>query len=46
VGEATSDGRLNEHSLWHGTAWDKLNVILREGFDHRVSNMAGALGAG
>ena len=37
---------MSEHFLFHGSDLETLNTIMREGFDARVSNMGGALGAG
>jgi Poly(ADP-ribose) polymerase catalytic domain len=36
----------NETWLWHGSRNDAYDMILRDGFDHRVANMGGAIGAG
>eukprot|EP00958_Prasinococcus_capsulatus_P020061 scaffold2552_cov380-Prasinococcus_capsulatus_cf.AAC.43 len=41
-----SGGSLNERLLFHGTDPASLMTIAREGFDDRVSNLSGALGAG
>lgn len=37
---------VNEEFLWHGTDMKTLETITRAGFDHRVSNLHCALGAG
>jgi len=39
-------GNPNELSLYHGSRTDAYDVILRDGLDHRVANLAGAIGAG
>jgi len=36
----------NEKKLWHGSRNDAYETILKEGFDHRVANLGGAIGAG
>jgi len=36
----------NEKYVFHGSRNDAYNIILKEGFDHRVANMGGAIGAG
>jgi len=36
----------NEKYAFHGSRNDAYNIILKEGFDHRVANMGGAIGAG
>ena len=36
----------NEHLLCHGSASVKLDTIMREGFDLRVSSQFGSMGAG
>jgi len=36
----------NERYLFHGSKTNAYDVIIKDGFDHRVSNMNGALGAG
>jgi len=36
----------NERFLFHGSKTNAYDIIVRDGFDHRVSNMNGALGAG
>jgi len=46
VEEAATKAQLNEQRLWHGSALSTLLTIINEGFDVRVSNMSGALGAG
>jgi len=40
------DARTNEYWLFHGTAWDTMKVLTREGYDCRVSRTAGQFGAG
>ncbi|KAL4439959.1 hypothetical protein ABPG75_002960 [Micractinium tetrahymenae] len=37
---------VNERSLFHGADKETLETICTEGFDHRVANLHGALGAG
>jgi hypothetical protein len=37
---------LNEVFLWHGTTQARVNAITQEGFDERLSNLGGMLGAG
>jgi len=37
---------VNESMLWHGSGLLSLEAITRDGFDHRLSNIHGALGAG
>lgn len=39
-------GISEERFLYHGSKTDATDIILREGFDHRVSNLNGRLGAG
>lgn len=41
-----NDGSPNERFLFHGSRNDAYNIILKEGFDHRVANLSGAIGAG
>jgi len=36
----------NERYLFHGSKTNAYDLIIKDGFDHRVSNMNGALGAG
>lgn len=36
----------NEQFLFHGSRTDAYEVIMKEGFDHRVANLNGAIGAG
>jgi len=36
----------NERYLFHGSKTNAYDLIIRDGFDHRVSNLNGALGAG
>jgi len=36
----------NEQHLFHGSKTNAYDLIVRDGFDHRVSNMTGMLGAG
>jgi len=36
----------NEKYAFHGSRNDAYAIILKEGFDHRVANMGGAIGAG
>jgi len=36
----------NERFLFHGSKTNAYDLIVRDGFDHRVSNLNGALGAG
>jgi len=44
----TMDNRYgsNERNLFHGSKTNAYDLIIRDGFDHRVSNLNGALGAG
>lgn len=37
---------INEKQLFHGSHANNIPVILKDGFDHRVANMGGAMGAG
>eukprot|EP00803_Ostreobium_quekettii_P007116 evm.model.scf_19.4 EVM.evm.TU.scf_19.4 scf_19:54331-70557(+) len=37
---------VNEQLLWHGSSLQALEIITREGFDFRVSSLAGSFGAG
>jgi hypothetical protein len=37
---------LNEVFLWHGTTQARVNTIMQEGFDERLSNLGDMLGAG
>ena len=37
---------VNERELFHGSRTDAIDIILDKGFDHRVANLQGALGAG
>lgn len=37
---------LNEAFLWHGSSRAKIDSILADGFDERVSNLGGMLGGG
>lgn len=39
-------GHPNEQWCFHGSRSDAYDIILKEGFDHRVANMGGAYGAG
>jgi len=40
-------GEANEYGkLWHGSDPRTIDTIVEHGFDHRVANMGGALGAG
>jgi hypothetical protein len=43
---ATNGGDPNEMLLFHGSRNGAYDVIMRDGFDHRVANMSGAIGAG
>jgi len=44
---AQKNGRdANERLVWHGSRNNAYDLILREGFDIRVANMNGAIGAG
>jgi len=36
----------NEQLVFHGSRNDAYDIILKSGFDHRVANMGGAIGAG
>jgi len=36
----------NERFIFHGSRANAYDIILKEGFDHRVANMGGAIGAG
>ena len=36
----------NELMLYHGSRAQAYHIIITEGFDHRVANMGGAIGAG
>jgi len=36
----------NEQYLFHGSRVDAYETILKDGFDHRVANMGGSIGAG
>jgi len=42
---ANSKG-ANEQFVFHGSRANAYDIILTEGFDHRVANMGGAIGAG
>jgi len=42
---ASSKG-ANEQFVFHGSRANAYDIILTEGFDHRVANMGGAIGAG
>jgi len=37
---------LNEVFLWHGSSLAKIDSILEDGFDERISNLGGMLGGG
>jgi len=40
------DSHLNEKRVFHGTNPQNLDAICAEGFDNRVANMGGSIGAG
>ncbi|PRW18413.1 tankyrase isoform X2 [Chlorella sorokiniana] len=46
TGGARVGALLNERLLFHGADKETLATIMSEGFDHRVSNTSGAMGAG
>lgn len=46
LGVGRCAGESNEQFLFHGAARATIATITREGFDIRVSNLSGALGAG
>ena len=39
-------GNANEKFLFHGSRRDAYSIILKEGMDHRVAELGGAIGAG
>jgi len=41
-----NNGYINERMLYHGSRNDATMIICREGFDARVANLNGAIGAG
>jgi len=43
---AKNRGGHNERYLFHGSRTNAVDTICQQGFDHRVSNLQGALGAG
>ncbi|CAD7699843.1 unnamed protein product [Ostreobium quekettii] len=46
IEEDAGKHNVNERMLWHGSGLLSLEAITRDGFDHRLSNIHGALGAG
>eukprot|EP00803_Ostreobium_quekettii_P010434 evm.model.scf_4.3 EVM.evm.TU.scf_4.3 scf_4:99448-108868(-) len=46
IREAAGDGGVNERPLFHGSDMASLETITRDGFDIRVANLNGAMGAG
>jgi len=40
------NGDANEKHLFHGSRNDAYDVIMKDGLDHRVANLGGAIGAG
>jgi len=43
---AKNGNNANEKLLYHGSRSNAYEAILKDGFDHRVANMGGAIGAG
>jgi len=43
---ANNNSHPNELFLYHGSRNDAYNTILKDGLDHRVANLGGAIGAG
>jgi len=41
-----NNGNPNEKKLYHGSRNDAYDIILKDGLDHRVANLGGAIGAG
>ena len=37
-------GNVNEKFLFHGSRADAYHIILKEGLDHRVAQLSGAIG--
>jgi poly [ADP-ribose] polymerase 7/11/12/13 len=43
---SNNNGNPNEMFLFHGSRVDAYDIILKDGLDHRVANLGGAIGAG